>query len=176
MLNLLLFLFFCVIFLLRVLVVVGPARSEVSTKTSKGKNGEKKTGDLSKCSADKASTKPSSRLPSAIKLETERNLRTTTVRASNEMWKAITACATVPKGTLSLDHRKLGRFQVLARRCSWFVREITEYDICNLYVSLCRGTWSHSGATMATGRRYAAQLKHSLKVPKLVRPQTRAHC
>ena len=156
--------------------MVGPARSEVSTKTSKGKNGEKKTGDLSKCSADKASTKPSSRLPSAIKLETERNLRTTTVRASNEMWKAITACATVPKGTLSLDHRKLGRFQVLARRCSWFVREITEYDICNLYVPLCRGTWSHSGATMATGRRYAAQLKHSLKVPKLVRPQTRAHC
>ena len=35
---------------------------------------------------------------------------------------------------------------------------------------------SHRGATMATGRRYAAQLKHSQKVPRLVRPQTRAHC
>ena len=35
---------------------------------------------------------------------------------------------------------------------------------------------SHNGATMATGRRYAAQPKHSRKVPKLVRPQTRAHC
>lgn len=92
----------------KVLVVVDPARSEIPTKISTGKKKPKKKGDdLCKCSVDKASTKPSSRLPSAIKLETERNLRTTTVRASNEMWKAITACATVPKGTLSLDHRKL---------------------------------------------------------------------
>lgn len=114
----------------KVLVVVDPARSEIPTKISTGKKKPKKKGDdLCKCSVDKASTKPSSRLPSAIKLETERNLRTTTVRASNEMWKAITACATVPKGTLSLDHRKLGKFQVLARRCSCFVEETTEYDV-----------------------------------------------